>query len=216
MEEYEEQPPEQTPESFLTISIILELGLGAVAIILGAIFGPDPRNVVPQLDQWQSILIGIGLGMLAALPLVGAVQLLEHLPLEPIRELKRTTEEKLMGVMVQLRTVDLLGISICAGVGEEMLFRGWLMMSLSGPMADWTTPMLAMAVILSSIAFGLAHPISPMYVVVTGLIGVYMALLLIWSGNLLVPIAAHAFYDFIQLVLMTREIRQRPSSESSE
>jgi uncharacterized protein len=211
----DESANEQSPESFLITSVLLELGLGAVAVVLGLTLGPDPRDVLPFANQWQQILFGLGLGILAAVPMLGAVQLIELLPLAPIRDLQKVTEERLLGAMSKLRTIDLLTVSICAGVGEELLFRGWLMMSLSGPMAQWTTPLLFSAVVISSIAFGLAHPITPAYVVITGSIGLYLAMLLVWSGNLLVPIAAHAFYDFIQLVLATRAQRSKSAGDES-
>jgi membrane protease YdiL (CAAX protease family) len=178
-----------------------------VAIILGLLLGPDPRDVLPLPGQWWESISGIGLGMLAAIPILLAIQLIEKLPLESIRDLQKATEERLLGVMAKLRITDLLTVSICAGVGEELLFRGWLMMSLAGPMNQWETPALISAVIISSIVFGLAHPITPAYIVLTGLIGIYMAMLLVWTGNLLVPIAAHAFYDFIQLILATRMLK---------
>lgn len=209
-----EELGEQSPQSFLLMSLILEMGLGGLAVLLGLFFGPDPRQLVPSGGDWDGILWGLGLGILASLPLLGVIQILEHLPLEPIRKLRRSTEEKILHLMVDLRTVDLLGISICAGVGEELLFRGWLLMSFAGPAPQWTATALILPVLASSVAFGLAHPISPTYIVVTGLIGVYMALLLIWSGNLLVPIAAHGCYDFLQLILATRELRKSQRSRA--
>lgn len=203
----DDQSIEQTPESFLIVSVLLELGLGVVAIILGLTLGPDPRDVLPLPGQWNQILVGLGLGILAAIPILIAVQLIELLPLQPIRDLQKATEERLLGAMAKLRTIDLLTVSICAGVGEELLFRGWLMMSLAGPIGQWEMGVLTAAVIVSSIVFGMAHPITPAYIVITGLIGLYLAMLLVWSGNLLVPIAAHAFYDFIQLILATRALK---------
>lgn len=209
----EDDSIEQTPESFLLVSVVLELGLGVVAVVLGVLLGPDPRDVLPLPGQWGQILTGIGLGVLAAIPLLIVVQLLEHLPIKSIQDLQKATEERLLGAMSKLRTVDLLTVSICAGVGEELLFRGWLMMSLSGPMNQWTTGPLVAAVVISSLVFGIAHPITPAYIVVTGLIGVFMAMLLVWTGNLLVPITAHAFYDFIQLVLATRALRTETANQ---
>lgn len=198
------EPVEQDPQSFLLLSVVLELGLGVVALVLGGIFGPDPRSVIPLMTETWQLTGGLGWGLLAALPLLVAVQLLERLPIEPLRRLQKETEERLVALMAAFNLPELGVISLCAGVGEEMLFRGWLMMSIAGPVQEWQTPSLVLAVVISSIAFGLAHPITPGYIVVTGVIGVYLAMLLVWTGNLLVPITAHAFYDFVQLVLITR------------
>ncbi|XZE53767.1 CPBP family intramembrane glutamic endopeptidase [Planctomycetaceae bacterium SH139] len=202
------EPEEQTPEGFLRVAILMELGLGLVALVLGVIFGPDPRELVPDWFDYLGLGSGLLWGVLAAVPMVLAVQLLEKLPLKAIRDLQKVTEERVIGLMLHLRNSELAIVSMCAGVGEEMLFRGWLFMGLAGAVTDWDTSSLAIAVVFSSVAFGLAHPISPAYIVVTGLMGIYFAMLLIWSENLLVPIVAHAVYDFVELVLATRAMRQ--------
>ena len=49
------------------------------------------------------------------------------------------------------------------------------------------------------------HPITKLYVVLAALMGVYFGVLMLWSGNLLVPIAAHAAYDAVQLILTARQ-----------
>ena len=208
------EPNEPNPQNFLLVSVLLELGLGLLALVFGWIWGPDPRALVPRYDQAAAIGWGLGLGILAAVPILVVVQLIEYLPLEPIRQLQKATEEKLVALMSGLNWAELGAVSLCAGVGEELLFRGWLMMSLAGPIEGWDTPVLIAAVVLSSIAFGLAHPITPAYTVITGLIGVYLGMLLVWTENLLVPIAAHAFYDFVQLILATRIIRTKAQDES--
>lgn len=202
------KPIKQDPQSFLLLSVVLELGLGVIALVLGGIFGPDPRHVVPPVEEGWQVASGVGWGLLAALPMLAAIQLLERLPIEPIRRLQKETEDRLIALMSSFTLAELGLISLCAGVGEEMLFRGWLMMSLAGPTAEWQMPTLVLAVVVSSIAFGLAHPITPAYVVVTGVLGVYLAMLLVWTQNLLVPITAHAFYDFVQLVFITRAVRR--------
>lgn len=203
------EPEEQAPESFLMISIVLELGLGAVAILLGSLFGGDPRALVPDLSDYRSLAIGIGFGILGALPIVLAVQLLERLPLQAIRDLQEATEERLLRMMIHFRTTELALVSMCAGVGEEMLFRGWLMMIILGPIAQADPMMAVWAIGISSLAFGFAHPISPLYIIVTALMGIYFGVLLYWSENLLVPIVAHGVYDFVELVLATRAMRRR-------
>ena len=61
---------------------------------------------------------------------------------------------------------------------------------------------IAMAV--ASLVFGLAHSISWTYIVLATLIGFYFGWLFWISGNLLVPIATHAFYDFYALVYFVK------------
>jgi membrane protease YdiL (CAAX protease family) len=167
-------------------------------------------------------LTQIGIGIVAALPLLAVINLLERLPLQSVRKLQEETEQKLIKLMAGFSYKELATVALCAGVGEEMLFRGWLMMHLAGsvdmatlnaqPFAGLTSPTVLLAIAGSSIAFGLAHPITPLYIVITGLIGVFMAVLMITTGSLIAPIAAHAFYDLVQLVIAVRQYRNSPTS----
>ena len=99
-------------------------------------------------------------------------------------------------------------ISFLAGLGEEMLFRGLLQDGL----AHWLgnsfglgeAAGLWLAVGLASTLFGLLHWISPFYALVAGLIGAYLGWWRVQSGNLLGPIVAHALYDFVALVYLTK------------
>jgi membrane protease YdiL (CAAX protease family) len=214
MDEQEPQAP-----SFLTFTVVLELGLGAIALLLGWVFGPDPRMFVPHWSQYTTILLQVAIGIVAALPLLLAINLLERLPFRAVRKLQEETEEKLIKLMADFSKAELATVSLCAGVGEEMLFRGWLMMHLAGTveldslradaLAGTMSPMILLAIIGSSIAFGLAHPITPLYILVTGLIGVFMAILMVGTGSLIAPIAAHAFYDLVQLLIAVRQYRSQ-------
>ena len=62
---------------------------------------------------------------------------------------------------------------------------------------------------VASVLFGLAHAITVSYVLLAALMGLYLGWLWIATGNLLVPIMAHAGYDFLALVYLVK-IR-RPS-----
>jgi membrane protease YdiL (CAAX protease family) len=82
---------------------------------------------------------------------------------------------------------------------EELLFRGVFQAGLeqfSG--STW------FALAAGSLIFGLAHPITPAYVALAGLIGAYLGWLWIATDNLLPPIVAHGAYDFVALVYLLR------------
>jgi membrane protease YdiL (CAAX protease family) len=170
---------------------------------------------VPELrvDQIWPILTGLGQGLAAAIPIVIVIELIRHIPWEPIRELERLTEQGMVKSLLELTPWELIVISICAGIGEELLFRGWMMywladgLSLLAPEIPSQT-LLIVALAVSSLVFGFFHPITKLYVVLATLMGVYFGLLVIWTGNLLVPITAHAAYDAAQLLLTKREVHQ--------
>jgi len=94
--------------------------------------------------------------------------------------------------------LQLLLISVCAGFCEEALFRGAIQASLAiriGPV---------LALVLASVLFGASHLLTWTYGLLAAVIGCYLGLLNLWTGNLLIPITAHAVYDFIALIWLTR------------
>ncbi len=82
------------------------------------------------------------------------------------------------------------GISVTAGVTEEILYRGFLIAYLAGFM-----PTLA-AIVVSTLAFGAAHSYQgPTGIVRTFLVGLALAAMYVLSGSLLLPIVAHVLVD---------------------
>ena len=220
----EDESIEQTPDSLFAWGVIYECALGVVAIVLGWFLGPDPRTFLPELtaaDAW-AIGVGIGQGLVAAIPILILVAILQKIPWEPIREIERLSDDGVIAALLELRTVELCLLSLCAGVGEELLFRGWLMPWLAGAdevsigatlKIDPYSINWILALIGSSIAFGLVHPITRLYVFLAGLMGMYFGILLMATENLLVPIIAHAAYDAVQL-LITSHQKSKSSIES--
>ncbi|MEM6364820.1 MAG: CPBP family intramembrane glutamic endopeptidase [Planctomycetota bacterium] len=253
-----ESTQEETPDpnEVLYTAVGVEAGLGVVAIILGMLIGPSARALVPQLNQtdWIAVVGGLGLGVVATLPLLGFIAIVRRINHPAIRELESLSDHPMLRTMLRLRPIELLIISLCAGIGEELLFRGWMMPFFAGPEAslvtadadaavrwyatggwlgdatvtwsdiswaslkDWLSDhagsSLGLALIASSIAFGLFHPISKLYVGLTAVMGLYFGILLIVTGNLLVPITAHALYDAIQLWSASAQARDEMVTES--
>ena len=143
--------------------------------------------------------------------LLGFIEIVRRIPVEAVRNLDRLGEDGMIQLLLKLRPAELLLISVCAGVGEELLFRGWLMYWLAGgtggASSDPSQLELWVAVVGSAIAFGMVHPITKLYIFLAALMGLYFGALLIYSGNLLVPIAAHAAYDAVQLLLASRKTK---------
>jgi membrane protease YdiL (CAAX protease family) len=100
--------------------------------------------------------------------------------------------------------LQLLLISLCAGFSEEALFRGAVQASLTvriGPV---------LSLVLASLLFGASHLITWTYGLLAASIGLYLGLLYLWTGNLLVPMTAHAVYDFVALIWLTRARQALP------
>jgi uncharacterized protein len=208
---------EETPDSVFWTAISVELGLGVLALLLGWLTNVDVRQWIPRPERAElaNIFGGIGLGMLAALPMLLLVAVLERIDWKPLRELKSLEDLPVVSALLNLSRLELVAISIAAGIGEELLVRGWLMGWIIGPAGDASAFTIAVAVVISSVVFGLMHPISVAYTVVAALMGLFFAGILVWSGNLLVPIAAHATYDAVHLLLSKRQQereKQRPKA----
>ena len=100
-----------------------------------------------------------------------------------VRSLRRVFRE-MRPMFSTLRMPHLILISVAAGVGEELFFRGALQTN-----SNW---------VVASICFGLAHVggrDTLMYGVLAMAIGAGLSGLAAATGGLLAPIVAHAVYD---------------------
>jgi membrane protease YdiL (CAAX protease family) len=104
------------------------------------------------------------------------------------RSLRHTLMVELKMFLSGITVSDMLLISLLAGLGEELLFRGVLQVKLG--------------IIAASIVFGLAHFISPAYVLVTMIMGCYIGSFYLISGSLLVPVTIHSVYDLAALLYL--------------
>ncbi len=132
---------------------------------------------VPLL-LWSVLATLAGLGVLVA---GRALRLRETPLLEYI--LPHTADEK----------AAFVGVSVTAGVCEELVFRGFLI-----PATSLAFGSLGLAVLLSSAVFGLLHAYQGMIGVVrTGILGFLLAIPLLATGSLLPSILAHTALDVI-------------------
>ena len=90
-------------------------------------------------------------------------------------------------------------VSVTSGIVEEIVFRGFVLWYLSFFMALWP------AVLVSSVAFGLAHSYQGFSGMIrTGLIGLAFGALFVISGSIWLPIVGHILVD----VLQGRQLRE--------
>ena len=128
--------------------------------------------------------LGFGLGAAVLLALVNYSVLRSAPAIQPVRAIRRLYRELLRPLFVTVRPLEIVGISLAAGVGEELLFRGAVQAEFG--------------VVVASVLFGLAH-IGSRSSVVFGLwvavMGFGLGGLAHVAGGLLAPIVAHAAYD---------------------
>jgi membrane protease YdiL (CAAX protease family) len=183
------------------IAGVFEGGLAVLAIVGGWLFGHSPLIGI----EWsREALPAHGLAMfwgaLAALPLVAGLLFLDRLPLRPFVRLQQYVRRLVAPLFAEATLVELLLISLIAGVGEELLFRGLIQDGLAvwigGPAG------ICIGLAAGSILFGLAHALTKTYAALAAVVGLYLGILLLLTGNVLAPVTAHAVYDFAALVYL--------------
>jgi len=110
---------------------------------------------------------------------------------------------KMVGALIPTSSTErgwFAAIALGAGVSEELVFRGFLLLYLNS-----YTSLSSMAVIvISSLIFGFCHLYQAWIgILATTLAGLCFALLYVGSGSLLVPIIVHAALDFRILLILT-------------
>ena len=190
----------------LAIEWGLTLGLGALWVASGRDLGTI--GLVPDYYGWRWLAVGIG----AAASLFMLWQLYSGIrnPLE-LKKLRGQMGE--LGALApstdtEMRTFSM--VSVTAGICEEIVYRGMLMGALAPVLGLWP------AVALSSVVFGMGHMYQGMTgIVKTTLVGLFMALLTVFSGSLLVAIVLHSIIDLTSGRLMGAALALPGASEES-
>jgi membrane protease YdiL (CAAX protease family) len=189
-----EQPEPLDPRTVIVLlAVIVEGGLIVLALFLGWLTGNPPLATL----VWS--LSDAGVGVAATLPMLGLFFAILRWPIGPLGKIKRFIDEQLRPLLAPCSLLDLVGIAVLAGFGEEMFFRGVCQAAL----AQWTgNPWLALA--LASVLFGAMHAITLTYALFAAAMGAWLGWLWLWCDNLLPAILAHALYDLVALVLLLR------------
>lgn len=191
-------------QSPLGMALACEVGLGVTALAVGQMVGFWP------LDRFAWSVLAVGQGLLATVPLVIAMWLATRWPIGPLKALGELVRDLIVPIFAGVPRWQLAIISSAAGWGEEVLFRGLIQAG-----AESQTDSPGFALILASVIFGLAHPLSTAYVVMAAAIGAYLGWLFIATDNLLPAIVAHAAYDFVALLYLLAHYSTPAASESA-
>lgn len=176
----------------LAFAFAFEAGLGLVAVGLGWILGVDPWKL--DGSMWRAPALGLA----AALPLIGALMATFTSSWQPLVNLRKIVRQMVGRFFGTLSVPGVLLLSLGAGFGEELLFRGFLQ--------DWVAGGLgpAAGLVIAALAFGLLHWITTAYAVYATVLGAYMGLLYLATGNILAPVLCHAAYDAFALLYVAR------------
>jgi uncharacterized protein len=155
----------------ITAALAFGSGYSGAALGLG-------RVAPVQLLGWTTVLLVAGLGTIFAFHHLG------------FRE-SSVTRELVPASPAERRWF--IGVSISAGVCEEVIFRGFLVLALHA-----ATGSILLAVLLSSTAFGLVHAYQqPVGALRAGLLGALLAAPLVVHSTLWPAIIAHTLLDLV-------------------
>ena len=184
----------------IIFAVFFEAGLAPLSLVLGWLLGHPP------LEHFRWSMRDAIWGVVATIPFTMMFLAMLRWPVGPLRRVKEFCDTEVVPLLEKSTWSEIALISLSAGVGEEMLFRGVVQASLIG----WVGVPLGLS--LASLLFGLLHPISIAYMCIAAVLGFYLGAVWFVGGNLLTVIVTHALYDFTALAYL---LRIRPASEGS-
>lgn len=202
--------------NFPLLAALVEGSLGIMAVALGWLVDRPPLATFHGDVRW------LALSLFAVVPPLIVLALCVWVPSRPFSDVLRSVDDILTPQLSHCDLIELAVISVLAGLGEEMLFRGVLQAAL----AEWLGGHLGvgggegaalaarLSLIMVAILFGLAHAVNRSYAILAGVIGLYLGWLWMVTGELLLPIAVHALYDFLALVYLVKiRPRRQPADD---
>jgi membrane protease YdiL (CAAX protease family) len=183
-------------------------GAALVLVLWMVLRRPLERLVsVAWLPEGWWTVVAWGVVLLACAALIGQVVAIRgnETGLSTLRKQMSSVEGILPHTAVELKLF--FALSLAAGVGEEIVFRGYLMAyfdSLVGP---------AGAVLASSLIFGLGHAYQGVAgIVKTGVAGLLFAGVYVATGSLLAPMLLHAVTDAVSGIAAYLALRPVPAT----
>lgn len=194
------------PNDGFGMAVIVEGGIAVLAVLLAWLFQVTLRE---QFAAWGTPLaLAVGRGIVATLPMLCVFGALVHSRNAELRRLREHVEWMVREMFPRKSAAEFAMVALLAGVGEELLFRGVFQTKLIG----WTTPLVGLW--LASLVFGLAHALSRLYFAFAVVVGLFLGWLAFQYGDLVAPMVAHALYDFVALLYLSRNAK-RPSAPTS-
>jgi membrane protease YdiL (CAAX protease family) len=194
--------------------VVGQASLIAVATGIAALLGTPNYGLGPSIDLSP---VAIRDGILWTAPLGVSALLLdkveEQLPI--LKEVTKATQASVLGFMggsfqPVLGLITAAGLGVAAGLGEEMLFRGVMQYELTSRVGD------GLALVATSVVFGALHAVTPLYAMLASLASVFFGWLYLSTGNLVIAISCHAFYDLVALMYAHWQVSHMTAEEQED
>ncbi|MCE3015652.1 MAG: lysostaphin resistance A-like protein [Pirellula sp.] len=196
----------------LFFAAMFELSLGLLAVGLGNVWGSHPNTLIPEPTDLVGLSVGVFGGLALGMAMAIAMLCLEKIQWAWIQETATVAEKNLSELLNNCSVFQMIALSLAAGVGEEMLFRGWLQGTL---VEQWQPTFgatgVCIAIVLSSAVFGFAHPLSRGYIAIAFFLGLVLGGFAWCCNNVLIAIMAHATYDAVLMLVFASKWTRRTS-----
>ncbi len=181
------QSPKQNDNKPAMIAIIGSLFFVATALIFSIFTNVHPLSTVAlsPMALVQSVI--------TLIPMLIMLTILKKTTHPHFTAFREKQIEVFSKIGFRFTPMRIFLMSLGAGIGEEMLFRG----ALQGWLSEFSP--IIIAIILPAMIFGALHNANLTYMVIASLIGVYLGVSFVITDNIAVPIIAHALYDIIAL-----------------
>ena len=180
-----ELPLDHVPRLPLYLSSALTLWLLATVAIIAAQyshFTPELMGLRPARSDLFVAWMVVVMGSAALLAVLGKVLGIGESPLL-LHLLPTTARER----------IAFVGVSLSAGIAEEIVFRGFLIAALMPVLGN-----ALLAVLVSSFLFGVLHAYQSIFGVARAvLLGVALALSFVYSGSIYPAMVAHTGIDLV-------------------
>jgi uncharacterized protein len=181
------EPVPKQPQILPLTRLQVLIAMGVTSLLLLAIAKIwlyfQPQALLPLIWSPIDIVWGMLMGV--------GITLLSSLIYRIWAGYRQSADIYLELVLKPLILPDVIWLGLLPGMSEELLFRGLVLPSLG---------LNAIGILVSSFLFGILHLYSAQqwsYVVWATIVGVILALSVVATGNLLVPMVAHITTNFL-------------------
>lgn len=207
----EQRSDAPNPSRTTGLALLFEGGLGLAALMIGWLVGRWPLpGLGAAAGDARSQFPAACYGLAATLPLLAALLIIDRAPIAALRRVREVTQIAIFQMFGGASVLQLAAVSLAAGWGEELLFRGLIQGELSHYLSPW------IGLVLASILFGVCHWLNTTYAILAMLAGVYFGVIYLASDSLVTPMTAHAAYDFLALLYLVRPchlLRLKPADQ---
>lgn len=197
----DEAPPEipPAPPGIFWVAALTELLTGVVALMLCKLTGINPLGPKFQISLNQVV---------KAIQIFVPFSILFWIMEKAIpSNVQRAIDKRFRSFFDDRWISSIFVFCTFVAIGEELLFRGWLLPWFSSIGLPGIWPVL-----LSAIVFGALHAYTKLYMLMASVAGALLGFMYVQTGSLLHPLIVHFIYDFATIMMLKMRWRARRKS----